>query len=181
MNIPRTEIKKPNDFIKEKRAEQEAKQLVSNEPAKQPVDASKAPEATNAPKAEDNAPKKPSKRKTAEEWDKILEEMDREDLLASEVAEKHGVTESNVYQWRSKRKAKVEEAEAAKLSPDSIVEDAKKLLAGIDKELKEFDNSIEEAKAKVANAKNEREKIEAKTKKYQAIIDLFKEEAVDKK
>lgn len=170
--IPRTEVKKPNDFIKEKRAEQEAKQ---------PVDASKAPEATNAPKAEDNAPKKPSKRKTAEEWDKILEEMDREDLLASEVAEKHGVTESNVYQWRSKRKAKLEEAEAAKLSSNSIVEDAKKLLAGIDKELKEFDDSIEEAKAKVANAKNEREKIEAKTKKYQAIIDLFKEETVDKK
>ena len=177
MNIPRTEVKKPNDFIKEKRAEQEAKQLVSNEPAKQPVDASKAPEAPEAT----NAPKKPSKRKTAEEWDKILEEMDREDLLASEVAEKHGVTESNVYQWRSKRKAKLEEAEAAKLSSNSIVEDAKKLLAGIDKELKEFDDSIEEAKAKVANAKNEREKIEAKTKKYQAIIDLFKEEAVDKK
>ena len=44
-----------------------------------------------------------------------------------------------------------------------------------------FDASIEEAKAKVANAKDERAKIEAKTKKYQTIIDLLGEAEVAKK
>ena len=156
-----TVVKNPNNVVAAARAAEEAKSVSNG--------------SVGTPSVEAKA--KPSKRKTAKEWDSILEEMDRDNLSASEIASKYNVTESNVYQWRSKRKASLEQQQTANLSSNSLVEDAKKLLAGIDDELKAFDASIEEAKAKVANAKDERAKIEAKTKKYQTIIDMFTEEA----
>ena len=156
-----TVVKNPNNVVAAARAAEEAKSVSNG--------------SVGIPSVEAKA--KPSKRKTAKEWDSILEEMDRDNLSASEIASKYNVTESNVYQWRSKRKASLEQQQTANLSSNSLVEDAKKLLAGIDDELKAFDASIEEAKAKVANAKDERAKIEAKTKKYQTIIDMFTEEA----
>lgn len=155
-----TVVKNPNNVVAAARAAEEAKSVSNG--------------SVGTPSVEAKA--KPSKRKTAKEWDSILEEMDRDNLSASEIASKYNVTESNVYQWRSKRKANLEQQQTANLSSNSLVEDAKKLLAGIDDELKAFDASIEEAKAKVANAKDERAKIEAKTKKYQTIIDMFTEE-----
>ena len=158
-----TVVKNPNNVVAAARAAEEAKSVSNRSVGTPSVEA------------------KPSKRKTAKEWDSILEEMDRDNLSASEIASKYNVTESNVYQWRSKRKASLEQQQTANLSSNSLVEDAKKLLAGIDDELKAFDASIEEAKAKVANAKDERAKIEAKTKKYQTIIDLLGEAEKAKK
>ena len=166
-----TVVKNPNNVVAAARAAEEAKS-VSNGSVGTPSVEAKQPVEAKA---------KPSKRKTAKEWDSILEEMDRDNLSASEIASKYNVTESNVYQWRSKRKANLEQQQTANLSSNSLVEDAKKLLAGIDDELKAFDASIEEAKAKVANAKDERAKIEAKTKKYQTIIDLLGEAEKAKK
>ena len=160
-----TVVKNPNNVVAAARAAEEAKSVSNG--------------SVGTPSVEAKA--KPSKRKTAKEWDSILEEMDRDNLSASEIASKYNVTESNVYQWRSKRKASLEQQQTANLSSNSLVEDAKKLLAGIDDELKAFDASIEEAKAKVANAKDERAKIEAKTKKYQTIIDLLGEAEKAKK
>ena len=177
-----TVVKNPNNVVAAARAAEEAKSVSNGSvgtpsvEAKQPVEATKG---VGTPSVEAKA--KPSKRKTAKEWDSILEEMDRDNLSASEIASKYNVTESNVYQWRSKRKANLEQQQTANLSSNSLVEDAKKLLAGIDDELKAFDASIEEAKAKVANAKDERAKIEAKTKKYQTIIDLLGEAEKAKK
>lgn len=159
-----TVVKNPNNVVAAARAAEEAKSVSNG--------------SVGTPSVEAKA--KPSKRKTAKEWDSILEEMDRDNLSASEIASKYNVTESNVYQWRSKRKANLEQQQTANLSSNSLVEDAKKLLAGIDKELAEFDKGVEEAKAKVANAKEDRAKIEAKTKKYQTIIDMFKEEEAKK-
>lgn len=160
-----TVVKNPNNVVAAARAAEEAKSVSNG--------------SVGTPSVEAKA--KPSKRKTAKEWDSILEEMDRDNLPASEIASKYNVTESNVYQWRSKRKASLEQQQTANLSSNSLVEDAKRLLAGIDDELKAFDASIEEAKAKVANAKDERAKIEAKTKKYQTIIDLLGEAEAAKK
>lgn len=160
-----TVVKNPNNVVAAARAAEEAKSVSNG--------------SVGTPSVEAKA--KPSKRKTAKEWDSILEEMGRDNLSASEIASKYNVTESNVYQWRSKRKASLEQQQTANLSSNSLVEDAKKLLAGIDDELKAFDASIEEAKAKVANAKDERAKIEAKTKKYQTIIDLLGEAEKAKK
>ena len=160
-----TVVKNPNNVVAAARAAEEAKSVSNG--------------SVGTPSVEAKA--KPSKRKTAKEWDSILEEMDRDNLSASEIASKYNVTESNVYQWRSKRKASLEQQQTANLSSNSLVEDAKKLLAGIDDELKAFDASIEEAKAKAANAKDERAKIEAKTKKYQTIIDLLGEAEKAKK
>ena len=160
-----TVVKNPNNVVAAARAAEEAKSVSNG--------------SVGTPSVEAKA--KPSKRKTAKEWYSILEEMDRDNLSASEIASKYNVTKSNVYQWRSKRKANLEQQQTANLSSNSLVEDAKKLLAGIDDELKAFDASIEEAKAKVANAKDERAKIEAKTKKYQTIIDLLGEAEKAKK
>ena len=160
-----TVVKNPNNVVAAARAAEEAKSVSNG--------------SVGTPSVEAKA--KPSKRKTAKEWYSILEEMDRDNLSASEITSKYNVTESNVYQWRSKRKASLEQQQTANLSSNSLVEDAKKLLAGIDDELKAFDASIEEAKAKVANAKDERAKIEAKTKKYQTIIDLLGEAEAAKK
>ena len=160
-----TVVKNPNNVVAAARAAEEAKSVSNG--------------SVGTPSVEAKA--KPSKRKTAKAWYSILEEMDRDNLSASEIASKYNVTESNVYQWRSKRKANLEQQQTANLSSNSLVEDAKKLLAGIDDELKAFDASIEEAKAKVANAKDERAKIEAKTKKYQTIIDLLGEAEKAKK
>ena len=144
--------------------------------AKAPVDAK-----TNVgtPSVEAKAPKK-SKRKSASDWDIILDDIESGNVDIAGASVKYGVATSNIYQQRTKRKQALEQKEVASLSSNSLVDDAKKLIAGIDKELADFDKDIEEAKAKVASAKDERAKIEAKTKKYQTIIDMFTEEEAKK-
>ena len=158
-----TVVKNPNNVVAAARAAEEAKSVSNG--------------SVGTPSVEAKA--KPSKRKTAKEWYSILEEMYRDNLSASEIASKYNVTESNVYQWRSKRKANLEQQQTANLSSNSLVEDAKKLLAGIDEELKAFDEGIEEAKARVANAKEDRAKIEAKTDKFKLIIEAFEEDVTE--
>lgn len=144
--------------------------------AKAPVDAK-----TNVgtPSVEAKAPKK-SKRKSASDWDIILDDIESGNVDIAGASVKYGVATSNIYQQRTKRKQALEQKEVASLSSNSLVDDAKKLIAGIDKELEDFDKDIEAAKAKVASAKDERAKIEAKTKKYQTIIDMFTEEEAKK-
>lgn len=184
------QVKNINDHIKEQNAIQQAK--VTTDTAKQPVDASKAPE---APKAVDKAPeadpvssKKSSKmdtiiatkRKSDEDWKFILAYKEKEGLKTDkDLAEIFKVTVSNIHQKRAKFKKDEEVVEAAKLSTNTLVEDAKKLLAGIDEELKAFDEGIEEAKARVANAKEDRAKIEAKTDKFKLIIEAFEEDVTE--
>lgn len=162
-----TVVKNPNNVVAAARAAEEAKGT-SSVTAK-----AKAPEATKPTVTDAKAP---SKRLSRKKWIEILAHKDRDGLTASEIAEEYSVSENNVYQWSSKLKAEEQVTETAKLSSNSLVDDAKKLIAGIDKELAEFDKGIEEAKAKVASAKDDRAKIEAKTKKYQTIIDMFTEE-----
>lgn len=182
--IPKNGIKKPSDFMKEKQAIENAK---VTEDAKQPINAGKALAATDTPKAEDKtteakseAPKK-TKRKTSEDWEIILNSIDDETYSIPEAAVEYGVSTSNIYQQRTKRKQALAKKEVASLSSNTIVEDAKKLISTVDKELEDFDKEVEDAKSKVANAPEARAKIEAKTAKYQAIIDLFKDETVDSK
>lgn len=187
-----TVVKNPNNVVAAARAAEEAKSKVSNESAKAvgtPSVTNKAPEApktnvgTPSVEAKSNVgtpsvtaadtPKK--KRLSRKDWIAILEKKEKQGLTADEIAEEYSVTAGNVYQWASKLKSEGQQQTTTNLSSNSLVEDAKKLLAGIDDELKAFDATIEEAKAKVANAKDERAKIEAKTTKYQTIIDLLGE------
>ena len=152
--------------------------------AKAPVDAKTnvgTPSVEATAKADDKskAPKK-SKRKSASDWDIILDDIESGNVDIAGASVKYGVATSNIYQQRTKRKQALEQKEVASLSSNSLVDDAKKLIAGIDKELEDFDKDIEAAKAKVASAKDERAKIEAKTKKYQTIIDMFTEEEAKK-
>ena len=146
--------------------------------AKAPVDA-KTNVGTPSVEAKAEAPKK-SKRKSASDWDIILDDIESGNVDIAGASVKYGVATSNIYQQRTKRKQALEQKEVASLSSNSLVDDAKKLIAGIDKELEDFDKDIEAAKAKVASAKDERAKIEAKTKKYQTIIDMFTEEEAKK-
>ena len=187
------QVKNINDHIKEQNAIQQAK--VTTDTAKQPVDASKPIEAPKAPEAVDKAPeansvssKKSSKmdtiiatkRKSDEDWKFILAYKEKEGLKTDkDLAEIFKVTVSNIHQKRAKFKKDEEVVEAAKLSTNTLVEDAKKLLAGIDEELKAFDEGIEEAKARVANAKEDRAKIEAKTDKFKLIIEAFEEDVTE--
>lgn len=186
-----THVKKVSDHIKEQNANQQAKQPVAPEPAKQPVDAAKAPvateSATNTSKPKEEAPvnAKQAKidtiiatnRKSDEDWKFILDYKKKEGLKSdNDLAEVFKVTVSNIHQNRAKFKRDKVKVEEAKLSTNSLVEDAKKLLAGIDEELKAFDADIEAAKSKVANAAKERAKIEAKTEKFNLIIEAFSEE-----
>lgn len=187
------QVKNINDHIKEQNAIQQAK--VTTDTAKQPVDASKPIEAPKAPEAVDKAPeadpvssKKSSKmdtiiatkRKSDEDWKFILAYKEKEGLKTDkDLAEVFKVTVSNIHQKRAKFKKDEDKVEAAKLSTNTLVEDAKKLLAGIDEELKAFDEGIEEAKARVANAKEDRAKIEAKTDKFKLIIEAFEEDVTE--
>lgn len=187
------QVKNINDHIKEQNAIQQAK--VTTDTAKQPVDASKPIEAPKAPEAVDKATeanpvssKKSSKmdtiiatkRKSDEDWKFILAYKEKEGLKTDkDLAEIFKVTVSNIHQKRAKFKKDEEVVEAAKLSTNTLVEDAKKLLAGIDEELKAFDEGIEEAKARVANAKEDRAKIEAKTDKFKLIIEAFEEDVTE--
>lgn len=180
------QVKNINDHIKEQNAIQQAK--VTTDTAKQPVDASKAPVDAKAPEADPVSPKKASKmdtiiatkRKSDEDWKFILAYKEKEGLKTDkDLAEIFKVTVSNIHQKRAKFKKDEEVVEAAKLSTNTLVEDAKKLLAGIDEELKAFDEGIEEAKARVANAKEDRAKIEAKTDKFKLIIEAFEEDVTE--
>ena len=177
-----THVKKVTDHIKEQNAIQQSKQ---------PVDAAKAPvateSATNASKPKEEAPvnAKQAKidaiiatnRKSDEDWKFILDYKKKEGLKNdNDLAEVFKVTVSNIHQNRAKFKKDKVKVEEAKLSTNTLVEDAKKLLAGIDEELKSFDADIEAAKSKVANAAKERAKIEAKTEKFNLIIEAFGEE-----
>lgn len=187
------QVKNINEHIKEQNAIQQAK--VTTDTAKQPVDASKPIEAPKAPEAVDKAPeanpvssKKSSKmdtiiatkRKSDEDWKFILAYKEKEGLKTDkDLAEVFKVTVSNIHQKRAKFKKDEDVVEAAKLSTNTLVEDAKKLLAGIDEELKAFDEGIEEAKARVANAKEDRAKIEAKTDKFKLIIEAFEEDVTE--
>ena len=182
-------MKKIQDHIKEQNAIQQAKQPVD---ASKPTDTPKAPEApkedTKAPEADPVASKKSSKmdtiiatkRKSDEDWKFILAYKEKEGLKTDkDLAEVFKVTVSNIHQKRAKFKKDEDKVEAAKLSTNTLVEDAKKLLAGIDEELKAFDEGIEEAKARVANAKEDRAKIEAKTDKFKLIIEAFSEDVTE--
>ena len=184
------QVKNINEHIKEQNAIQQAK--VTTDTAKQPVDASKpieAPEAVDkAPEANPVSSKKSSKmdtiiatkRKSDEDWKFILAYKEKEGLKTDkDLAEVFKVTVSNIHQKRAKFKKDEDVVEAAKLSTNTLVEDAKKLLAGIDEELKAFDEGIEEAKARVANAKEDRAKIEAKTDKFKLIIEAFEEDVTE--
>ncbi len=185
-------MKKIQDHIKEQNALQQAKQPVD---ASKPIDTPKvadttkeAAKAAKAPEADPVASKKSSKmdtiiatkRKSDEDWKFILAYKEKEGLKTdNDLAEVFKVTVSNIHQKRAKFKKEEEKAEAAKLSTNTLVEDAKILLAGIDEELKAFDEGIEEAKARVANAAKDRSKIEAKTDKFKLIIEAFSEDVTE--
>lgn len=190
----------PNDVVAAARAAQEAKAAAAKaEDTKKPVeaeaeeaakpepkqavdvkaeDATKEPEADKADSKDSNSDdKKPRKRLNRSQWVAILDKKEREGLTAAQIAEEHGVTEGNVYQWASKLKAEAEEAEAeaeaAKLSPSNLVNDAIELMKGITGELEAFDAKIEAAKALVDNATKERKVIEDSRKKYEQIVELL--------
>lgn len=197
----------PNDVIKAAKAAQEAKleaaakaeaeakkaapeaaKAEAEAPAKEePKAPAKAePEAeleefkleSDADKKEsDNDTDKPRKRLNRKQWIAILAKKEREGLTASQIAEEHGVSEGNVYQWASKLKAEADEEskaeEAAKLTPSSLVSDAIELMKGITTELEDFDAKIAEAKALVDNAAKERKVIEDSHKKYVTIVELL--------
>lgn len=189
-NKPHNTIKKPADFIKEQNAIQQAKMLDNSakDASVKPVNADKP--ASSPTVAE--TPKEPvdvkqakidsivnTKRKSLDDWNYILDYKDKEGLKDDKaLAEVFKVTISNIHQKRNKLKADRANAKAkeeAKLAPVSLADEARKLLEGVDAELKAFDADIQAAKDKVANSKDERAKIEAKTKKYQSIIDLMEE------
>lgn len=168
---------KPADHIKALQAKENAK-VITDDTAKQPVDAAVEPVAAKAvdtPKAKSKIDTIiDTKRKSDKDWEYILAYKAKEGLKTDkELAEVFKVSVTNIHQKRAKFKADSLVAEEAKLSTNTLVDDAKKLLAGIDEELKAFDAEIEVAKAKVDNAKDERAKIEAKTVKFQAIIDML--------
>ena len=161
----------------------ESKKPVEAEPvakqAAEPVEADKVlePKADDTAKDSGSEAKKPRKRLSRKEWVAILAKKEREGLTAAQIADEHGVTEGNVYQWASKLKSELEaeakEVEAAKLTPSSLVDDAIELMKGITGELEAFDTKIDEAKALVDNAAKERKVIEDSRKKYEQIIDLL--------
>lgn len=170
----------PKDVVAAARAAQEAKAAAAKaEDAKKPVEAEpeETTKETEDTKDSSSESKKPRKRLSRSEWVAILDKKEREGLTAADIAEEHGVTEGNVYQWASKLKAEAEaeakEAEAAKLSPSNLVGDAIELMKGITGELEAFDAKIAEAKALVDNAANERKVIEDSRKKYEQIVELL--------
>lgn len=189
-NKPHNTIKKPADFIKEQNAIQQAKMLDNSakDASVKPVNADKpasSPTVAETPKEPVDSKQAKidsivnTKRKSLDDWNYILDYKDKEGLKDDKaLAEVFKVTISNIHQKRNKLKADRANAKAkeeAKLAPVSLADEARKLLEGVDAELKAFDADIQAAKDKVANSKDERAKIEAKTKKYQSIIDLMEE------
>ena len=127
--------------------------------------------------ADKAAKDKPRKRLNRKQWVAILAKKEREGLTAAQIADEHGVSEGNVYQWGSKLRAELDAAakaaDADKLTPSSLVDDAIELMKGITGELESFDSKIAEAKALVDNAAKERKVIEDSRKKYEQIIELL--------
>lgn len=168
MNKPTaTVMKKPQQVIDELRAKEAAKanQGASNTSTEAPK-AATGTDATATPK------KSSRKRLTKKDWIGILEYKDKNDLTAADIAEEYSVSENNVYQWSSKLKKESQE-DASITGDKDLVGNAKKMLSGVDGELKAFDKKIEEAKAMVANADKDRKAIEGKKEKYQKVIDMF--------
>ena len=162
----------PNEVVAAARAAQEAKTATEK-----PTEASTEPKEATTASTATNEPKKTRKRLTRSEWVAILDKKEREGLTAAQIAEEHGVTEGNVYQWTSKLKSEAEEeakkAEAAKLSPSNIVHDAIELTKKIAEKLEAFDKKVEEAQAFVDNADKERKTIKDSKKKYEQIVELL--------
>lgn len=163
------------------KAEAEAKKSEPKAPAEptaKPDAEPKAPVSTESDKAVDAEPKaepeaskdsdsddkKPRKRLKREEWVAILAKKEREGLTAAQIADEHGVTEGNVYQWASKLKSELEadakEAEANELSAANFVDYSLKLLQSVNKKLEAFDAKVAEAQAFIDNSAKERKFIE---------------------
>lgn len=165
-----SEVRKPNDVIAEARAKADAQAAATK------VDEAKTDNKANNEGKDTKAEAAPKgkKRLNRKQWVEIIAKKNKEGLTSKQIAEEYGVSAGNVDQWSSKLKAEDRKnKESAVTTPKSLADTAKHLLDGIDKELADFDKKVEEAKALVANAKEERAKIEAAKTEYQAIIDKF--------
>lgn len=177
------DAKTASDKVEAPKEPEQAKEAATAEPeAKQPeakeataTTESVIPEA--ATESEGDKGKRKNKRLTRNQWVAIIKKYHESDKTAAEIAEEHSVSEGSVYKWASDLKKEEDEAakaeEAAKLTPNSVVDDTKKLLEGVDGELEAFDAKIQAAKDLVASAAAERKKIEDSKKKYQQIIELL--------
>lgn len=144
--------------------------------AKGNVDVAKEAESTTPEQIEKNKIQaiRDSKRKSSEDWKYILEYKIAKGLKRDDqLAEVFKVSVSNIQQQRNKLKNATKSKQAVNLTPKSLADTAKELLAGVDKQLAAFDAKVAEAKTLVDNAAIERKKIEDSKKQYEEIIKTF--------